>query len=342
MQIGGMQSHYWKKGAPARSIKALNSSVAAVLPKSTEFISISLAKFTRILLSYDKVSKSYPSKPTPEELQNLPTLNQQDIISDERVFSTTVVEAGSTSDKRAILYFSADLNNYNIGRATFDWSASDNSQWNRTMAVFVTKHWLHAKKQGWFDHKPLDQSHCTQGNCIGLVLRWIRGRSEEIRTARRSPDKVLLKEQARKKRMLFEYWQQSLSLVIEAEASDMMPDPDCCSDTEWEPDQTHYNWIDVIWRSQQYSQILHKLDELSYKVKASVSSPLLARRRFDQCRLEASKVNQKAPVCCGLPENCYEQVFLANLTEEARTALRMKPASNLLNTLPSQIVNKLP
>lgn len=97
----------------------------------------------------------------------------------------------------------------------------------------------------------------------------------------------------------------------------------------------------LIWRSQPYTKVIRGLDGLSGKYKASVSTTLLARRRFDQCRIESPQINPKAPVCCGLPENCYEPMFLSNLTIEARAALRMKPASNLLQVLPPLISEEL-
>lgn len=120
-----------------------------------------------------------------------------------------------------------------------------------------------------------------------------------------------------------------------------MPDPDCCSETEWRPEDTHYKSIGLSWRSSQYSQMHHQVDKLSFRYKASAASPLLARRRFDQCRTEATEINRLAPVCFGLPENCYEQVFLAKLTDEARTALNVKPPSDALNTILSMIVSSL-
>ncbi|EGF98444.1 uncharacterized protein MELLADRAFT_69315 [Melampsora larici-populina 98AG31] len=345
-------SHYWKRGAPAKSIKALNSSVSDSLPKSNAAISTCIATFTRNLLCYNPVTKSYPLKPTSQELDQLQIVDQQKIFDDQGVFMADMIETGSVNLDRSIAVFAADLKTYGIYRPTFDWTAPDHSQWNRTMATFISKHWLYSYKQGLFNPKPVNPTHCTQANCMGLILRWVRGRTEEIRTGGRSHKKVLNKEKARKKRMmirypihqLFQYRRESLCRLLGTDDSDdckLMPDPDCCSETDWQPEDIQYKSIGLKWRSRQYTHILHQLDRLSFKYKESVSSTLLARRRFDQCRVEASEVNQQAPVCCGLPENCYEQVFLANLTPEARAALRIKPASNLLNELPSQIIISL-
>ncbi|EGF97510.1 uncharacterized protein MELLADRAFT_114282 [Melampsora larici-populina 98AG31] len=340
---GPGKSRYWKKGAPPKSTKALNASISGTIPKSTASISMCIATFTRTLLGYDSITKAYPLSPTPQELAQLPSLEQQYILSDQRVIHADLIETGDTNMTRSMALFSADLRNHGIHRVTFDWNAPNNSHWNRTMAIFVAKHWMYSRTRGLFKEKSVNKLHCTEFNCISLVLRWVRGRSEEIRNGRRSPAKRLKKETGRKKKQLFEYRHQSLSRLLGSEesASELMPDSDCCSETEWQPEETQYKSIGLIWRSSQYSQILHQIDKLSFRYKASIASPLLASRRFDQCRTKATEINWLAPVCCGLPENCYEQVFLAKLTDEARTALNVKPPSDALNTLPPMIVSSL-
>lgn len=185
-----------------KSIKALNASVASSLPKSNERISMCIALFTRQLLGFNNVTKTYPSKPTPDELNHFPSLIQQAITSDQNIFVTHLMDVGETNESRAKAFFEADLYQHGIHRTTFDWSSPDHSQWNRTMAVFIAKHWLHSKQVGFFSHKGINPRHCTEEICIGLVRRWVRGRSEEIQTGRRSPEKILQKEKTRKKHMV--------------------------------------------------------------------------------------------------------------------------------------------
>ncbi|KAG0140066.1 hypothetical protein CROQUDRAFT_100632 [Cronartium quercuum f. sp. fusiforme G11] len=72
--------HIWKKGSLATSIKALNASVASLLPTANDAISCSLALFTCILLNINQANKTYPSSPTPEEHQQLPVLTQSEIM----------------------------------------------------------------------------------------------------------------------------------------------------------------------------------------------------------------------------------------------------------------------
>lgn len=117
-----------------------------------------------------------------------------------------------------------------------------------------------------------------------------------------------------------------------------MPNSDCCSETDWQPEDTHYDTIGLSWRSSPYTNLLHLLDRFSGRHKASNAGPVLACRRFDQCRTTGNVINDDAPVCCGLPENCYDPVFLSNLTHESKAALRIEPPSNLLNTLPPKIL----
>ncbi|KAG0138915.1 hypothetical protein CROQUDRAFT_102626 [Cronartium quercuum f. sp. fusiforme G11] len=82
--------HIWKKGSPATSIKALNASVASLLPTANDAISCSLALFTHILLNINQANKTYLSSPTPEEHQQLPVLTQSKIMHNLSVFTEYV------------------------------------------------------------------------------------------------------------------------------------------------------------------------------------------------------------------------------------------------------------
>lgn len=124
---------------------------------------------------------------------------------------------------------------------------------------------------------------------------------------------------------------------LEQKASEIMPHHDCCSDTEWEPEDTQYPSVGLVWRSQQYASILQQIDGLSFKYCASTRGVVNAHKRFDQCRTQATHTNPHAPVCIGLPENCYDPVFLSNLMPEDKAALHMKPVTSLLNILPPHI-----
>ncbi|EGF97162.1 uncharacterized protein MELLADRAFT_114543 [Melampsora larici-populina 98AG31] len=185
---------------------------------------------------------------------------------------------------------------------TFDWKAPDKDIWNRTIATFVVKHWRYAYTQGAFNKESITPSHDTVTNCMGIVLRWIRGRTVDIRQCRRSPDKILQKETRRKKRVLFKYRVDSLSRLLKSSkldnlTSEIMPNVDCCSDTEWDPEETRYPSVGLEWRSEQYTKILHQIDGISFKYCSSTRGPAHACKRFDQCRNEATHTNPQASVC---------------------------------------------
>lgn len=193
----------WRQGKPATSIKALNASAADALPSSNAAISRSLASFTRILLGYEELNRVYPPKPTSAELKQLPTLTQQEIFLDRRVFASISVDsAAPKKETRFKDLIRSDLQNWGIPRFTFAWDLADSHSWNRTMSIFVVKHWRHAQQQGEFDSQGINTSCITESICIGLVLRWIRGRAEDIRLGRGDLVSQLRRERQRKRRMV--------------------------------------------------------------------------------------------------------------------------------------------
>jgi len=121
------------------------------------------------------------------------------------------------------------------------------------------------------------------------------------------------------------------------EALPLIPDADCCSETEWEPEQIKHEKTDLVWRSQPYKSFLHLTDRLSFKYKVQVDGIRLATKRFDQCRIGGSTHNPNAAVCSGLPENCYDPVWYESLDYDTKARLDRQPPSDLLNTLPEKI-----
>ncbi|EGG10001.1 uncharacterized protein MELLADRAFT_60770 [Melampsora larici-populina 98AG31] len=343
-------SHHWKKGAAVTSLKALNASVSDSLPDSTEALCQLLAGFTRHMLGFNELTKAYPPEPTPDELCRLRPLTRDDIMSDRAVFTSNpthvIVRDSDAKLERFKALFLADLQKHGINQITFDWKSPDRDPWNRTMALFLVKHWQYAKSEGAFPKQSISSDDSTEKVCIGIVHRWMRGTATDIRQGRRSPQKLLRKETGRKKIALFKYRLRSMSALAKAEklgdeATKLLPHHDCCSDTEWQPENTHHPAVGLIWRSQEFTSVLHQLDELSEKYSSSTKGPLITSRRFDQCRTVATTTNASAPVCRGLPENCYEPVWLSSLTAEEKVSLQIKPVSTLLNTLPVHIKKNL-
>lgn len=198
--------HIWKRGTPPTSIKSLNASVAGTIPLANAVISRSLAAFTRKLLGVDKFNKIYPMAPTPEELQQLPQLTQDEIMLDQLVFASDLTSATATSNNTDMIEivnkFMAELQKYNIHRFTFAWDLPDSHHWNRTMAVFVAKHWRYEQRRGAFKHYGINQSHNTESDCISLILCWVRGRSQDIRLNRGEAEKLINVERGQKRRVV--------------------------------------------------------------------------------------------------------------------------------------------
>ncbi|EGG10003.1 uncharacterized protein MELLADRAFT_103727 [Melampsora larici-populina 98AG31] len=268
-------------------------------------------------------------------------------MSDRRIFSTVPTLIDCVPSQQLDVFKSlcrTDLENHGLSQLTFDWGMPDRDPWNQTMAIFIVKHWQYARLQGAFDKQSITPEHKTEENCLGIMLRWVRGQRVDIRQNCRSAQKNLQKEMRRKKRTLFKYRVESLSRLLRAsnlpdQAAELLPHHDCCSETEWVPEETSYPSIGLVWRSQQYNSIIQQIDGLSFKYCSSTQGPLRASRRFDQCRTKATQVDSNAAFCPGLPENCYDPLFLFNLTDEEKAALQMKPVSSLLNTLPNVIQN---
>ncbi|EGG02642.1 uncharacterized protein MELLADRAFT_66212 [Melampsora larici-populina 98AG31] len=333
------QVRNWKHGTPVKSLKANNALVADVLPKSNSQICRLFAKFTRMLLEYDPVHKSYPLEPTSEERLQLKFLTQEATMSDQRIFvlEPTVLSSLTDNSTRQRSVFLADLRQHGIQRATFDWSMKEGCRWNQAMKILVIKHWRHAKQRGDFGSLPINPAHITHTKLEGILMRWIRGQASAIRSGRNTPEKLRVIENNKKKRQLFKYRRETFERHLGEESLDLIPDADCCSETEWEPEEIQHNKVGLVWRSQQYASLLHSLDRLSYEYKAQVDGIILATRRFDQCRVDQSSTNPNAAVCCGLPQNCYDQVWYNNLNDDKKVKLNCQPPSDSLNSLANKI-----
>ncbi|EGF97542.1 uncharacterized protein MELLADRAFT_114249 [Melampsora larici-populina 98AG31] len=306
------QVRNWKHGAVVKSLKANNALVASSLPKSNSQICRPLAKFTRMLLEYNNIHKSYPLEHTCEERLQLQYLTQEATMSDQRIFVLEPAVLSSLTDNsaRQKMVFLADLQQYGMQRATFDWSLKEGCRWNQVMTSFVIKHWIHAKERGDFGNLPINPSHITHTKLEGILMRWIRGKASDIRSGRNAPEKLRVIENNKKKRQLFKYRHDSFERHLGQESLKLIPDADCCSETEWEPDQTKHKKVGLVWRTS---------------------------RRFDQCRVDTSDINPKAAVCCGLPQNCYDPVWYDSLDDDKKIKLKSQPPSELLNSLANRI-----
>ncbi|EGG04389.1 uncharacterized protein MELLADRAFT_88740 [Melampsora larici-populina 98AG31] len=256
MAHGKKTPRNWKQGAPVRSLKENNALVAASLPKANTPSCRALSGFIRNLLDYNCISKEYPAPPTPEEYAQLDNPTHEIIMEDQRLFHPGLDSSTSTEDKWAVTkaLFSTDLQKYGALRFTFDWTLNKGTHWNRVMTSLLIKHWLNAKKQGLFSKSGINPSHMTESKAEGMVTRWIRGRAFDIQSGRNQPEKIRKVEKNKKKRV------ESSLRHLGQPALQLIPDADCCSETEWEPSEVEYEKIGLIWRSQQYEAFLHAVD----------------------------------------------------------------------------------
>ena len=129
---------------------------------------------------------------------------------------------------------------------------------------------------------------------------------------------------------LWEYWQATLQEHL-GEYLDLLPSPECCSDTEDDPHRPIQRSIRPEWRSVKYGNWLHEVDQLSYKHQSSVKLRMCPKRRLDTRRAEGHSVNPLAKVCANLPEDCYESAFLKDYDPLEKLGLGILPSSARLD-----------
>ncbi|EGF97348.1 uncharacterized protein MELLADRAFT_85849 [Melampsora larici-populina 98AG31] len=321
------QMGVWPNGGPRKSRKAKNRAWSNILPSSKGPDCRSYADFTRSMLGYTTKNPEFPDPPSMIEIVSLPPLTKEAIFHDSSVF--TLYNSSTHSDPtcnwvpfKALL--EADLSRHSIHRYTFQWDAfnGEDSEWNQIMIYFTVKHWKFAKNASAFDGYGLDLDQDKEIIQIGIVTRWLCGKIEQIKNGFNEDSKVRQRYRTRKKRELWEYRRETLTRHL-PEYLDLLPNADCCSETEDNPQVAVQRSIRPYWRSEKYGNWIHEIDGLSYDHQASVMRRLHAARRFDTHRQEGSTINPLSKVCAGLPEDCYDSTFLTQHNELARHSLRI-------------------
>lgn len=347
------------KGAPLVSRKAKNRVLAPLLPLATDGLCRSISQFLRFLLGYTPEHRHYPDGPTPAQIAKVPaTLSKETIMNDQSIFascSSLLVNAENKHDWspfRTLL--DSDLANNGIEQFTGEWGAivGEKSRWNQVMIWFSVKHWKFAKRAGAFFNYAMETKWDQDVVLIGVVSRWFRGRIDEQKQKFLDPAKIKQRERTRKRRevskccltqvtcmcdetdtlecqQLYEYRLATVKKYLPAYSS-LLPDSDCCSETEMDPDQQFQRSLRLTWRATKYGDWLHQIDRLSFLHQSTVKGRNKATRRFDTSRQEGESYNPLAPVCGGLPEECYTQDTLKN-DDLDKKALVIQPSSSLLD-----------
>lgn len=120
----------------------------------------------------------------------------------------------------------------------------------------------------------------------------------------------------------------------------MLPDVGCCSNTE-EDATCPARAVGVHWRSAEYSQFLHLVDELSYMYVVNSKGSRYAAQHLDRQQKPVIRTNHSSRVKKGLPLNFYCPTFIEKLSRSEKARPTSVPASDLLETLLIDISVKL-
>lgn len=141
------------------------------------------------------------------------------------------------------------------------------------------------------------------------------------------------------KLQLFRFRQQTIQNVLEVDPSTLLPNADCCSETE--EDGKDVRAVGLSWRSELYEEFLHAVDDLSFKASSHVHGGRWATRRLDARRKPATRINTSAPICHNLPKNCYKETALGQPSLTHRYILSHTPATSTLESLLSKTYEML-
>lgn len=191
-----MSTHNVERGPT--SLKAVNRAVADWLPDHNSGTCEAVTDFVKFLLGRLKLGESYPAPPTLNEISRLPQLSYQSILEDRRIFALELeVEdpppAVNLPPRHQASWFTYrklfihDLCMSGIPRVTVDWKRSVYSPWNEMFLAFAVKHYRWAKQHGAFGRYPINPVYDTDIVSLGILERWLRGRSAEMKSLAINP-----------------------------------------------------------------------------------------------------------------------------------------------------------
>ncbi|EGG09597.1 uncharacterized protein MELLADRAFT_95873 [Melampsora larici-populina 98AG31] len=273
---------HFADGTGVKSLKAQNREVAKWLPKRNSGSYQAIIDYLKFMLGRFGSHTPYPASPEPSELNLLPQVSSASILADLSVFAVDLPPPSPSNQMMKLLprqtscwftyrrFFLEDLSRFGIPRATLAWESPVSSSWNQMMLVFLLKHWQWAMAQGAFSQYAPDPKYCTDAISRAVMERWIRGRTGEDEKYRNR------KKKNQRRAAIFHYRQDALEEFVESNDRDLLPtalklipSAACCSDTEDDgPGRTRA--IGMVWRSAEFAELLHLLDELSFNQQKSI------------------------------------------------------------------------
>ncbi|EGG11897.1 uncharacterized protein MELLADRAFT_58967 [Melampsora larici-populina 98AG31] len=316
------QPMYFANGLGVKSLKAQNREVAKWLPARNSSSYQAMVDYLKFMLGAIGPRALYPASPDPSELRLLPQVSLETILADQSVFCGTLPPPTLSDQTENLLprqdpcwftyrrVFLNDLAWYRIPRATLAWESPATSSWNKTMLVFLMKHWRWANARGAFNRYSVDTKYSTDAICRAVMERWMHGRVKEDEKYRNQKKKSqrraaipVLYTNTDISFKLFRYRVDALDEFCKAEdrellstALSLLPSADCCSDTEDDgPGRTRA--IGMVWRSQEFADLLHVLDELSFQQQKALHGARWGARRLEMRRSPATQISchGKAP-----------------------------------------------
>lgn len=347
------QPMHFSEGAGVRSLKAQNREVAKWLPQRNSGSYQAITDYTKFMIGRFGSRAPYPTSPDPSELHSLPNVNSETIMADLSVFGVDLPPPTPSHQTITLLprqdtcwityrrFFIQDLARFGMPRATLAWESPLNSPWNEMMLAFLVKHWKWAMTQGAFNRYSVDHKYSTDAICRAVIERWFRGRMSQDETYRRR------KMKNQRRATIFRYRQEALEEFVELEDKDLLstalkllPRASCCSDTE-DDGPGKPRAVGMVWRSQEYSDLLHLLDTLSFNQQKAKHGARWGARRLDMRRSPAIQISTKGQAPRNLPSNCYCPVWKEAFGESQKQLLTQNPASAVLPLLISKIRTSL-
>ncbi|EGF97284.1 uncharacterized protein MELLADRAFT_86100 [Melampsora larici-populina 98AG31] len=344
---------HFQDGAGVSSVKAQNREVAEWLPQRNSASYQAITDYLKFLLGKFNSRTPYPASPESFELDVLPQLSSETIMADLSVFANDLPPPSPSQQTIKLLprqdsgwfryrsFFLQDLTRFSIPRATLAWESPVSCPWNQIMLVFLMKHWRWAMAQGVFSRYHPDPRFSTDDICRAVMERWIRGRVGQDDKYRNR------KKKNQRRATIFRYRQDALEEFLELEDRDLLPSAlsllpsaTCCSDTEDDgPGKTRA--VGMVWRSQEFSEFMYLLDQLSFKQQKALHGSRWAAGRLDMRRSRPIKISSQGKAPRNLPSNCYCPVWRNGFGETHQRLLTQKAASPTLTLLIEKIRQSL-
>ncbi|OAV87421.1 hypothetical protein PTTG_03318 [Puccinia triticina 1-1 BBBD Race 1] len=327
-------------GTMPTSITHLQSHLTASgIPDGNSAFSRSMHDFTRILLGIEATKSDLPPSPPPSQLTSFQTKSNEAYTNTATLTSfrsylsehnISQLAVGGRSKSIPVVcrdFFIEDLAKANIHHVTFAWHESPGSPYNEWFGSMIWKHWMFAKNNGLLHKYAISPAEDTYSNAQKVLFRWIHGRQCDLRQSSRTPNWRELKssreKRSKRRKQLSDHRVDTcVALSLPANLTRIFMDADCTSDTE-EDDLGNLYRINVPWRSQEFTQFAHNLDNATIdRLRREKGARYIQKTKLLELRRRPAINTSQAPrVPIGLPRNCYNPVFLQSRPEVAQEVL---------------------